>query len=123
MVGHRIDSQTGEIYHHSNQLFDHFFLSTNVNVLKQAIHSTAGCETTHYINSTKSCITVLHIWLVCHLSNSLYMVGHRINQYHNVTSFLEHGVIEAVTRGRMGGENKKRVNWHSPFIIDELWVE
>eukprot|EP01083_Nonionella_stella_P213490 769982_1 len=66
MVGHRIDSQTGEIYHHSNQLFDHFFLSTNVNVLKQAIHSTAGCETTHstagcetthYINPTKSCIT------------------------------------------------------------------
>eukprot|EP01083_Nonionella_stella_P213489 769981_1 len=75
MVGHRIDSQTGEIYHHSNQLFDHFFLSTNVNVLKQAIHSTAGCETTHYINTTKSSNTAylacmpskqqfaLHCWL------------------------------------------------------------
>eukprot|EP01084_Bolivina_argentea_P056235 102959_1 len=35
----------------------------------------------------------------------------------------EHGVIESVARRRMGGENKKRVNWHSSFIIDELWVE
>eukprot|EP01083_Nonionella_stella_P146022 458691_1 len=48
------------------------FLSTNVNVLKQAIHSTAGCETTHYINSTKSCITA---YLACMPSKQQFAYG------------------------------------------------
>eukprot|EP01083_Nonionella_stella_P213488 769980_1 len=88
MVGHRIDSQTGEIYHHSNQLFDHFFLSTNVNVLKQAMHSTAGCETSHYINSTKSCITA---YLACMPSAQRFVYGGTQN-----TAYLQDGEQDAL---------------------------